>query len=233
MPIKEHGVGTDPALHRWEGGLTWIAHPGEQMRRASHALVVDGDVWLVEPVDVEGLDDVLADLGTVAGVVVLADYHERDAASLAERNDVAVHLPGTVAELADDLDSPVEVFEDSLAETGFEPVPLYGRLPWPEAALHDPGSGTLVATETLVTSPALTGPNERLAVTPYVRLFPPRAALSDLAVERVLTGHGDPVLVDADEALAAALADARRGAPGVIVRKLPYLLRAAALAALD
>lgn len=233
MPIKASGRGTDPEVHRWDGGLTWIAHPGERMRRASHAIALGRDVWVVEPLDFEGVDDLLAELGEVAGVVVLADYHRRDAAAVAGRHDVAVHVPVTLADIAAGIDAPVSVFEDALADAGFAPIPLYRGLPWSEAALHDPRTGTLVATESLVTCPALTGPDEHLAVTPYVRLFPPRGALSSLAVERVLTGHGEPVLADADGALAAALADARRGAPAVLARKLPYLLRAAAVAARD
>lgn len=233
MPIKQHEPGDDPRIHRWDGGATWIAHPGERMRRASHALSVDGAVWVVEPVDVAGLDDLLADLGSVAGVVVLADYHRRDAVAVARRHDAPVFLPETVADLASELDAPVEVFQESLPGTDYRAVPLLGGLPWTEAALHDPATGTLVATETLVTCDSLTGPGERLAVTPYVRLVPPRTPLRGLDVRRVLVGHGDPIHEGADAALASALADARRGAPGVIGRNLPYLLRAAWIAMRD
>jgi hypothetical protein len=56
------------------------------MRRASHALAQDGDVWLVDPVDVAGLDALLAPLGTVRGVLQLLDRHARDCAALARRH---------------------------------------------------------------------------------------------------------------------------------------------------
>jgi hypothetical protein len=233
VTIKESGRADDPGVHHWDGGLTWLAHPGERMARASHALVVDGEAWVVEPVDVAGLDDWLADLGPVAGVVVLADYHRRDAAAVAGRHDVPMVLPETVAHLGEPIDAPVEPFAATLGAAGVEPVPLYGGLPWAEAALYDPASGTLAATETLVSGAHHALPGERLAVTPYVRLFPPRDALSGLAVDRVLSGHGEPVLSDAEAALEDALANARRGAPRVILQNLPYLLRGAWVAARD
>lgn len=231
--MKVRGPAPAPAVHRWDGGLTWIAHPEETMRRASHALAVDGDVWVVEPVDAQGVDDLLADLGAVAGVVVLADYHRRDAAAVARRHGVAVHLPGTVGHLAATVDGPVETFDTALGDTGFEAVPLYDGLPWNEAALHHPGRGTLLATEALVTSPRLTGGGERLAVTPYVRLLPPREALADRHVERVLSGHGTPVHSEAGAALEGALRRARTGAPAAILGNLPYLLRAVGVALRD
>lgn len=226
-------------MHRWSdpkagvAGLSWLAHPEEGMRRASHALAVDGDVWVVEPVDAAGLDGMLSDLGAVAGVVVLADYHRRDAATVARRHDVPVVLPPSVEGLASSIDAEVSSFEGPLAAAGFEALPLYGGRPWSEAALYHPHSGTLVATEALVTAPDLTAPGERLAVSPYARLAPPRGPLSGLAVERVLVGHGAPLRSDADEALAAALEDAERGAPRAIVGNLPYLVRAVSVALRD
>lgn len=241
MPERRDDLATDPEVHRWEvsaegpsaAGVSWIAHPDERMRRASHALAVDGDVWVVEPVDAAGLDDLLADLGVVTGVVVLADYHRRDAAAVAARQDVAVHLPDPLAGLADEMDAPVQVFDDALADTGYRVVPLLDGLPWTEVALHDPSSGTLVATESLVTSDGLTAPGERLAFTPYVRLAPPRAPLRGRDVQRVLVGHGPPVVDDAAAALADAISNARTGAPRAIAGNLPYLLWAAYVAARD
>jgi hypothetical protein len=238
MPVKARGRGQDPAVHRWGearplSGFTWVAHPGEGMRRASHALAVDGDVWVVEPVDAAGLDDMLADLGTVAGVVVLADYHRRDAPTVARRLDVPVVLPPSVEDLRSGVESAVSTFEESLAAAGFEALPLYGGRPWSEAALYHPPSRTLVATEALVTAPDLTAPDERLAVSPYARLLPPRGPLSGLDVDRVLVGHGAPVLEDADAALAAALEGAEWGAPRAIVGNLPYLVRAVSVALRD
>lgn len=233
MPVKAYGPGEDPELHRWDGGLTWISHPEERMRRASHVVVEDGDAWVVEPVDADGLDDLLAGCGTVAGVVVLSDYHRRDAAAVADRHGVPVYLPEWLSDLAADVDAPTEVFRGVLPGTDLHRVRLFDGPLWREVALYDRETGTLLATESLATADALTRAGERLAVSPYVRLFPPRDALAPLDVRRVLVGHGEPVLSDADAALEAALANARRGAPAVLVRKAPYLLRAAFVALRD
>lgn len=230
MPIRADGPGVDPEIHRWESGVTWIAHPEEGMRRASSAVIVGDQAWIVEPIDASGLDEVLGDLGPVGGVVVLADYHRRDAAALADRHDVPVFVPRTIAGLTDDVDAPVEVFDDVLPGTTFEAIPLLDGFPWTEVALYDPERRTLVATEALVTNERLTRPGERLAVTPYVRLTPPVGPLRGLDVERVLVGHGAPVVDDATSALESAIANARRGALPAIATNLPYLLRAAAVA---
>lgn len=232
-PIKSYGRATDPAIIRWSGGLTWIAHPDERMRRASHALVVDDAVLVVEPNDFDGLDDLLASLGTVAGVVVLAGLHRRDAATLAERHDVPVYLPSVVGGLTPRIDAPVEVFDGDLADTGFREIPVLDGHPWSEAVLHDPETGTLVATEVLVTSEEAVGPGERLAVGPYARLIPPRDALGGLAVERVLVGHGDPILTDAEAALRDALANSRRGLPAYLLRDVGFMLKAGYVALRD
>ena len=234
MPIKSYGRGETPDVHRWDGGCTWVAHPEETMHRASHAVANDdGGVLVVEPVDVVGLDDLLAELGEVSGVAVLAGLHRRDAAAVARRHGVPVFLPATVAGLASRVDAPVEVFEGTLPGTGFRAVPVLDGHPWSEAVLHDPASGTLVATEVLVTSARTTGPGERLAVGPYARLQPPRDALAGLDVERVLVGHGPPLLADADAALDHALANSYRGIPGYLLQDLVFMLRAGYVALRD
>ena len=58
------------------------------MQRASHALSHDGGVWLVDPVDGDGLEELLAPLGEVRGVLQLLDRHARDGAALARRHGV-------------------------------------------------------------------------------------------------------------------------------------------------
>lgn len=227
VTLKGQGTAADMAvLHRWGGGLTWMAYPDEPLQRASHALTGGGDVWLVDPVDADGLDEAVAELGTVAGVVVLSSFHRRDAGPIAERHGVPAYVPSAVRGVAGRLDVPVERFEGTLPGTGFRAISLW-RFPWSEAALYHPDRRTLVVQEGLSTSEHLTAPGERLAVSPYVRLFPPRSALGGLAVERVLVGHGPGVLEDAQSALDAALADARRGAPAAIRANARYLVRAA------
>lgn len=240
MPIKRHGPGPEPRFVEWRGGLSWVAHPGEAMHRASHALAVgpggnpaepgtdpaECDLWLVDPVEARGLDDRLAERGSVAGVVVLSGYHRRDAAAIARRHDVRVQLPEPLAGLADGLDAPVEVVETQLPDTGYDLLTVRSWPGWREAALYAPTSGTLVTADSLVSQDAGTGPGERVAVAPYVRPWPPRDVFEGLGVERILVGHGDPVLADAQAALEAALANARRGLPAYLRRNPGYALRA-------
>jgi len=238
--MRDDGPDEAPEVFRWPGGVSWIAHPDEGMRRASHAIAVgdesdttageqpagDAGVWVVEPVDADGLDDLLAEYGTVAGVVVLAELHRRDAAEVANRHGVPVYVPDVVGWQADRIDAEAVVFEGSLPGTTLRAIPVLDGSPWCEAVLHDPESGTLVATEVLVTSDRTTGPGERLAVGPYARLVPPRAELGDLHVERVLVGHGEPLLADAGAALDHALSNSVRGIPAYLVRHLVFMLRA-------
>lgn len=241
MPLKRYTTPDAPTIHEWPGGFTWIAHPDEAMHRASHAIVVgadgtptaDGDrVWLVEPIDYAGLDADLHSYGTVAGVVVLAALHRRDAAAVASRHDVPVVLPSTVAALEPTIDAPVTVV-DGLPDTSFTAIPVLDGVPWREAVLYDPVSRTLVATEILVTSDQATGWGERLSVGPYARLQPPRAQLGDLEVDRVLVGHGPPLETDATAALDRALARSVRGLPAYLLKDLWFMLRAGYVAMRD
>ena len=245
MPIKVRGRPADPRIVDWPGGFTWLAHPTEAMERASHAIGVTADgrpaesaadvdaVWVVEPIDYDGLDDRLNSLGPVAGVVVLASFHRRDATAVAGRHDVPVHLGGTVGRLASRVDAPTRVFHDRLAGTGFRTIPVMGGIPWTESVLSDGSTGTLVATEVLVSSDAATGPGERAAVSPYVRLFPPRAALGTLSVSRLLVVHGPPILDDAQSPLDRAMAECYRGFPAYLRNNFGFMLKAAYIALRD
>jgi hypothetical protein len=182
----------------FEGGFGWIAH--EFLRRTSHALVENGRVWLVDPVDAASVEERVRAAGEPAGVIQLLDRHTRDAPALAARLGVP-HL-----ELATG-DSP------------FELVPLVGRRVWREAALWWAERRVLVCADALGTIGYFVAPGERLGVHPLLRLFPPRA-LSPLEPERVLVGHGEGVHDAAAAALREALATSRR-------RLAPALLRAA------
>lgn len=202
-------------IDRYDRGVGWIAHPHELMQRASHALAVDGEVWVVDPVDGDAVDDLLAEFGTVAGVVVLLDRHERDAARVAARHDVPVYLPEWFSGVAESLpaETPIVRFDDELADTGIEAHVVRNGRWWQEAALFDPADDTLVVTEAVGTSAYFRAGSERLGVHPMLRPFPPRRALSGFDPERVLVGHGSGVLEDASAALDGALSGARRRAP--------------------
>ncbi|GAA0193225.1 hypothetical protein [Halobaculum roseum] len=235
MPLKRDGVGDGLAfLDRWSHGFSWVAHPDEEFQRTGHAIAVgaaDGDrrdgraVWLVDPVDANGLDDEIAELGTVAGVLALSDNHGRHAARIADRHGVPVFVHEHLGDPGDlGGDGTATGFTGDPADTGFRTVPVVSKL-WREIALYHPGRATLVVGDALTTMASHTNPGERLAVMPHLRLSPPTDSLGGLPVERVLVGHGPGVHRDAADALARALDGARRGAPRAILGNLPELIR--------
>jgi len=126
MELKADGDADLHEIDRFDRGVGWIAYPGEAMERASHAIAVPNeesetdDVWVFDPVDAPGVDDLLADLGTVAGVVVGLDRHKRDSAAIATRHDVPVYVADWMTGVAEEIDAPVERFGSRLADSGFE-----------------------------------------------------------------------------------------------------------------
>jgi hypothetical protein len=178
-------------------GFGWIAATPGYMQRASHALVADGRVWLVDPVDVDGLHERIRAAGEPAGVIELLARHARNGAALAARYDVPLfRLP-----LAGVPGAPFDVLRS---------VDLPG---WREAALWWPERSALVVADALGTATYFLAPGERLAVHPLLRLLPPRS-LAELEPEHVLCGHGQGVHgTDTTLALETALATSRRGIP--------------------
>src|SRR5262245_50894999 len=178
-------------------GFGWIAEEPALLQRASHALVADGQVWLVDPVEVDGLEERVHAAGRVVGVLQLLDRHGRDCAALARAYGVPLRFVPRAG-------TPGPPFEASRSV----------RLPlWREAALWWPERRTLVVADALGTAPYFRAPGERLSVHPFLRLFPPRS-LARLDPEHVLCGHGNGVHgTDAGEALREALRTARRRTP--------------------
>ncbi|RBI64279.1 hypothetical protein DMJ13_07310 [halophilic archaeon] len=225
MGLKETTPATDfEEMDRWDGGVGWMAHPGEKMQRASHALAVDGDVWVVDPVDAPGVDDLFAEFGDVAGVVVLLGRHMRDAEAVARRHDVPLYLP-TWVRRSPGPDVAIRRFENTLADTGFRVLNVVDNPAWQEAALYDESGGTLVVGDAVGTASYFLTERERLGVHPMLRLFPPDE-LRGLTPERILVGHGDGVFDDATGALAEALRESRQRSAQLyadIVRRLSPL----------
>lgn len=222
MPLKAtYQASGFEEIDRWEGGVGWMAHPEETMQRASHALVTDDDeVWLIDPVDAPGIDDLLAAFGTVAGVVVTMDRHRRDSASIANRHDVSVHLPGWV-DVA--VDAPTRQFRRRLDETPYRAIEVVDVPGWHEAALYDETTGTLVVGEALGTAPYFLTNRERLGVHPMLRLFPPRV-LASVSPRRILLGHGAGIFDDAVGSLQDALDNSRRRTPRLLAKTVRSLL---------
>lgn len=215
MPMKRSGPADLRVVDRFDGGVGWIAYPGEGMQRASHALEGDGGLWVVDPVDAAGVDEVLAEYGDVAGVAVLLDRHERDAGSLAARHDVPLYVPSWMTGVAGSTDVPVERFEDRLG--GYEVERLIDNPFWQEAVLYD--GETLVVPEALGTVPYFAVAGRDLGVHPMLRLLPPRS-LCEFDPERLLVGHGEGCFEDVPERIRRAVDESRRTMPSLYLKTI-------------
>jgi hypothetical protein len=212
MPIKGSGTAQLREIDRRDDGVGWIAYPEETMERASHALATDEGVYVVDPVDVEGVDELLAEFGEVAGVLVLLDRHLRDAAAVANRHDAPVYIPTWMTGVASKLDAPVERLGDELGDTGFEVIRVVDNPFWQEAALYRERDGTLLVPESLGTVDYFRAGSETVGVHPFRRLTPPRKFRS-LTVDHLLVGHGAGVHSDATAAIEDAVKHSQKRAP--------------------
>lgn len=187
----------------WDDGMSWIAYPDEKPQRASHALSTEGGVWIVDPVDAAGVDDRLADIGEVAGVVVLQDRHTRDASAVARRHDVSVYVPEWMELGREKLEGEAEPVTSGLPGTNYEVYELIDTDDWEEAILVDDAAETMVVPEAVGTSPGFTPDGSPLGVHPA--LEEPPARLADWSPERLLVGHGESIPEDGGERLQDAL----------------------------
>lgn len=186
-------------------GLSWTID--EPMQRTSHALVADGRVWLIDPVDLPDAMDRVTTLGKVAGVVQLLDRHNRDCAALASRFGVPhLRLPGAVP------GSPLEI------------VSVIDVPKWRELALWWPATRTLVVSEAVGTGPFFKTGDTPAGIHMFLRLRPP-GALRRYEPEHLLMGHGVGIHgPSAATALQTAYGRSLRDLPGTLVR-LPGALR--------
>lgn len=213
-------------IDRWDGGLGWLVHPTETGRRASHAVRGDDGVWLFDPLDAPGIDDLIAEVGDVAGVAVLSNWHARDAGAIARRHDVAVHLPEWMTRVEDRVEAPIGRYTETVGDSGFRVRRCQPMPGWREGIAVRETDGTLYVPESLGTAPAYTVGGERLGCPPIRRFSPPRSLLADVDPRRVLVGHGTGVFEGAAEALDNALAGARRRLPRALLVHGPTQLRA-------
>jgi hypothetical protein len=172
-------------------GFGWL-EAGSFLRRCSHALAVDGKVWVLDALaDGDALERV-ASLGEPAGVVQLLDRHGRENEAVAARLGVPLHV----------------VPSEAPPGAPFEVVPLLRNILWSEVALWFPEQRTLVVAEALGTAQFYRAPDEEVAVAPLLRLTPPRPLL-ELEPEHLLLGHGEGVHGDAPAAIRAAVEGSR------------------------
>jgi hypothetical protein len=192
---------TAPFCDETDFGFGWIRD--EFLGRCSHALVAEGRVWLVDPLDGEGVEERIRGAGEPAGVIQLLDRHARDCEVFAERLGMPHHVVPR-------LPIPGAPFELRIVRDGRG---------WREVALWWPEPRVLVCGDALGTAAYFVARGERLGVHPLLRAMPPRDAFRCLSPEQVLCGHGEGVNDGAAEALREALATARRRLPRVLLRR--------------
>lgn len=186
-------------------GLSWILD--EPMTRTSHALVDDGRVWIVDPIDVEDAIERSTALGEPVAVLQLLDRHQRDCAAVARRLGVP------------HLDLPRE-----LPGSPFEPLPVVSTRFWKEVALWCPDRRALIVAEAVGTNRMFTAGATAVGVHVLLRPTPP-SRLRAYAPEHLLVGHGAGVHGPAAApALTEALDRARRDLPLALL-KMPTALR--------
>lgn len=187
-----------------DGVVGWIER--EKMRRTSHAVAADGKVWLLDPIDGEGVEERVRALGEPAGVIQLLDRHTRDCAAWAER-----------------LGVPHHVVPRSLPGTPFTLLPVL-RIPrvHVEVALWWPERKLLAVADALGTLAFFRAGDEPVGMHPFLRVTPPRS-LRGLGVEHLLVGHGKGVHGQPD-AVETAVRTARRRLPRLLVG-MPKALR--------
>ena len=185
-------------------GLTWVV--GDSVLRASHALVHDGRVWFVDPVDAPEALERAAALGEPAGVLQLFVAHPRDGEAIATRLGVEFHvLPDVLP------DSPFSVLDLDLG-------------PWKERALWWPELKGLIVAESIGTATHYAVGRGPAGIHFLRRLLPP-TRLKPFLPEHLLVGHGPPVHgSDAAAAVLDAINRSRRDLP-LFVLNAPRLLR--------
>jgi hypothetical protein len=165
-------------------GFGWVAE--ERTARASHALAVDGRVWLMDAMLWPDALERARSLGEPAGVIQLLDRHNRDC------DDVASRLGVPHLRVPDHVDAPLEI-------VSVVNVPL-----WRERALWWAERRVLVVADVLGTVGFFAPGGRPIGVHPFLRLFRPKRRLGRLDPEVVLVGHGEGVR-DASEAFRKAL----------------------------
>lgn len=186
-------------IERGEIGITWVMD--EPNARASHALVSDGEVWIIDPVDDPAAIERAVELGRPVSVLQLLDRHNRDSQAVADR-----------------LGVPRVVLPLELRNTPFEAIEVVENRIWKERALWWQAEQTLVVAEAIGTSPMFKPSDAGAGVHIGLRLNPPRKALGSYVPRHLLVGHGEPIHgTGAARALEEALARSRRDLPAAMI----------------
>lgn len=185
-------------------GFGWME--GAKLTRTSHALAAAGKVWVLDPIEGDGVEERIRALGEPAAVVQLLNRHGRDCEAFATRLGVPLHVVPT-----------------ELPGTPFELRPIVRRRWWREVALWWPERSVLVCADVLGTIPFFRAGDDEAGMHPLLRLWPPRS-LDDLEPDHLLVGHGEGVHDD-PIAFVHALVSARARFPRWLVG-IPRIVRA-------
>ncbi|MGB0119876.1 MAG: hypothetical protein WBP55_02845 [Solirubrobacterales bacterium] len=189
-----------------EIGITWVLD--EPMARASHALVSDGRVWLIDPVDEPEAMEKVAALGTPKAVLQLLDRHNRDSQAIADR-----------------LEIPLVVLPDELNGTPFQSIDVVNNRLWKEKALWWQATQTLVVAEAIGTNEMACPTDRGAGVHIMMRMTPPKKSLGTYLPEHLLLGHGPAIHgPGATEALQDAVDRSRLDLPKAMI-KMPGAMR--------
>lgn len=200
-------------IDRWNDGVGWIAHPNETGERASHALKGDNGVWLIDPVDAPGVDELVAEFGSVAGVAVLSSHHARDAGTIANRHGVKVHIPRWMDRVEAHVEASVEREGDLLSNSGFDITRVNPLSIYRGAIAYRERDGTLIIPDLLSSGSGYPVEDERMGVLLALRLTPPKDVFRGMEPQRILFGHGEGIFENTSEALTTALSGSRKQYP--------------------
>jgi hypothetical protein len=187
-------------------GLSWSIK--ESGARSSHALLADGQVWLIDPVDSGDAIERALGLGKIAGVLQLLDRHNRDCAPLADRLGVPHHKLPTHVD-----DSPFEFFS------------VLDRPKWHEVGLWWEAGKVLAVAESVGTAPGFAVGDAPVGIHPLLRLLPARAPGEYSAAEHLLCGHGVPLHTpNAGADVKHAIERSRRDIPKLLI-EVPGMIK--------
>jgi hypothetical protein len=171
--------------------------------------VVEGRVWLIDPLRSEGIEKEIAALGKPAGLISTVGWHDRDVDWFAALYGVPVFVGRHVRNVL--FRTPVQRVDRLVPGTPFELIntSMRGLMGWwTECAVWWPEEGVLVTGDCVGCAPYFVREGERLGVHPIVRLSPP-VRLKAIRPRRVFVGHGESVHDGAAEALERAVRTAR------------------------
>jgi len=186
----------------------WIHPEPGWMERAGHAVLSGRGVWVLDPVDGDGVEERIRALGEPAGVVRMLDRHSRDCEAFARRLGVPLH----------------DVPFGGVDGAPFEVIPVV-RLPrCKEVALWFADERTLVCADVLTNAVGYKAASERIGVHPFLRLKPP-GVLREYDARHLLLGHGEGLHGDdVPEAIAEALSHPWTRMPDLAVQQVRNVL---------